>query len=381
MPLEPPIEPAWLTRTPLLLASNRVYRTYTGGALLDKMQGAARPMDTHFPEEWVGSTTVTRLPGRPPEEGLSRVIVGEQTVRLTHLIETYPEAMLGAQHVRQYGRNLAVLCKLLDSAMRLSLQTHPDRGFARRHLGANFGKTESWIILETRPIAGEAPYLLFGFKDGVTEAEFRRLTKQQDTAGQIAALNRLAVQPGEVYLVPAGVPHAIGPGVCMVEVQEPTDFTVNVEYSFGGVPRTEEQCFLGLGFELGMQCFDFRATGLSCVEENRLSPRVLSETPDSRAELLVGPEHTRCFGALRLTIEGTAKTPTGECLIGIVIRGSGQIGSSQAPPLSLKPGTSFFLPAAAEAEMQADPAGPLVIIACFPPGWTPAGRAQGRKEA
>jgi uncharacterized protein YuzE len=62
-----------LTRRPLSLLRNRVYRLWRGGALLDRFQGQPDPADRNVPEEWVGSTTVSRIPGRPPDEGLSRV--------------------------------------------------------------------------------------------------------------------------------------------------------------------------------------------------------------------------------------------------------------------------------------------------------------------
>ena len=373
MPFEDSKLPAWLTRTPLLLASNRVYRSYTGGALLDALQGAPHPADTHFPEEWVGSTTMSRLPGRPPEEGLSQVLIGDgRTVSLKSVIDAYPDAMLGPRHVAQYGPNLAVLCKLLDSAMRLSIQAHPDRAFARRHLRSPFGKTESWIVLGTREIAGEAPYLLFAFREGVTETEFRRMTELQDTSAQIAALNRIAVRPGDVYFVPAGVPHAIGPGVFMVEVQEPTDFTINVEYTVAGVRRTETQCFLGLGADVGMQCFDYGAIGEACVQGNTLDPRVVHESAGSREDLLIGPEHSQYFGASRLVIREAGLIGDGTCAIGIITKGRGRMISSTEPTIPLRPGSTFFLPAAAGPQtIQADPDSPLTLIQCFPPGHPP----------
>ena len=381
MPDDRMAELGWLTRTPLLLAANRVYRSWKGGALLDTLQGSARPTDTHFPEEWIASTTVTRLPNRPPDEGLSRVLAGNGTVPLKELIEAFPEPMLGEAHVRQYGRDLGLLCKLLDSAERLSIQTHPDRNFARRHLRSNFGKTESWIVLETRKIGGEAPYLLYGFRDGMTETEFRRITDHQDTEAQIAALNRVPVSAGDMFLVPAGMPHAIGPGVFMIEVQEPTDFVVNVEYMFGGVRRTEEQCFLGLGFELGMQCFDYHAVGHAVIEQNRLTPRMLGETAEVREDLLIGPERTRCFGATRLQVRGTARTRSGECCAGIVVRGSGALGGSRTDPIRLTPGMSFFLPAAAEGVIiESQASEPLTVILCHPPDWKPAGRSDKGEE-
>jgi mannose-6-phosphate isomerase len=360
-----------LTQQPLLLAPNRVFRSYTGGALLEALQGEAHPKDAHFPEEWVGSTTATRLSGRPRDEGLSRVAAaGERHVLLKTLTETFPDAMLGAAHVAQYGRNLGVLCKLLDAATRLSIQTHPTRAFARQHLRSDFGKTESWIIIGTREIGGEAPYILLGFRDGVTEADFRRITELQDTQAQVGALNRIAVHPGDVYLVPAGVPHAIGAGVFMIEVQEPTDFTVNIEFNYGGVQRTEAQCFLGLGFDLGMRCFDYGTGGLLCVRQNTLIPRTVRQDAQSHEEILIGPEHTTYFGASRLVIRGTAADRYhGECYIGIVIQGCGQILPSASEPLPLRPGSAFFVPAASRHEaIQADPNRPLTLIRCFPPG-------------
>jgi len=148
----------WLTRQPFLLAPNRVYRVWKGGALLDRLQGKPQSEDSHFPEEWVGSTTVSRLPDRDPEEGLSRVALPDgSAVLLKSLVEAFPEAMLGAAHVARYGRQLAVLCKLLDSAVRLPIQCHPNRDFAWRHLRSEFGKT---VIKHNVKIIGHAA---FGF--------------------------------------------------------------------------------------------------------------------------------------------------------------------------------------------------------------------------
>lgn len=358
-----------LTRQPLHLLPNRVYRVWTGGALLDRLQGKPDPEDSHFPEEWVGSTTMTGLPGRPAEEGLSRVRLPDGSTQLLKtLIEAYPVAMLGAEHVARYGAELGVLCKLLDAGMRLSIQAHPNRDFARAHLHSEFGKTESWLVIGTRVINGEPPCILFGFRDGVTEEEFRRITRAQDTQKQVEALNRLPVRPGEVYLVPAGTPHAIGSGVFVVEVQEPTDYVVNAEYTLGAIRRTEAQCYMGLGFDLGMQCFDYQAVGMDFVRQHTLVPRILHEDDRGREEILIGPEDTRCFGAVRLGVRGAVPDrDRGRCYVGIVIEGQGQLlGSDIAMPL--RTGVTFFVPAASRHEgYQAAAEFPLTLIKCFPP--------------
>lgn len=358
-----------LARQPLRLARNRVYRNYRGGALLDGWQGVGQPADTHFPEEWVGSTTVSRLPGRPKDEGLSRALLPDgSTAVLKELIAQEPERMLGAAHVSRHGTELAVLCKILDSAMRLPIQVHPDRAFAKRYCHSDFGKTESWIILATRRVGRETPFILFGFREGVTQEAFRRLAKTQDIPGQVAALNRVEVQPGEVYLVTAGTPHGIGPGVFMIEVQEPTDLVINTEYTVGEIRRTEAQCMMGLDFDLGMQCFDYRAAGTEHVRRCTLAPRVISEHGGGREECLIGPEDTPCFAVGRLAVTGAVPDrDRGRCYVGIVTGGTGWIEGPDAP-IALEAGTTFFVPAASEhAGYRAAPDGPLTVVKCFPP--------------
>ncbi len=369
MPSQPPASLEPLTRRPLPLAQNRVYRRWRGGALLDRFQGVQRPEDGHFPEDWVGSTTVTKLPNRPPEEGLSRVTLpGSGTILLRTLIEQFPEAMLGAAHVARHGRELGVLCKLLDSAMRLPIQSHPDRVFARQHLGSTFGKTESWLVLATRTIGVDTPHILFGFRDGVTEADFRRAAKAQDIPAMVAALNRIEVRPGEVYLVTAGTAHAIGPGVFLIEVQEPTDLVVNAEYSFGEIRRTEAQCFMGLDFDLGMRCFDYRAAGEAFVSRHTLAPRTLAEDPHGTEELLIGPQHTPCFGVSRLSVrEAVPDRDRGRCYVGIVTAGRGRL-RGDGIDLPLQAGGTFFVPALSRhASFEAAEGASLEVIKCFPP--------------
>jgi mannose-6-phosphate isomerase len=284
---------------------------------------------------------------------------------LASLIQAFPDAMLGAAHVSRHGPVLGVLCKLLDSAMRLFIQAHPDRSFARRHLGSAFGKTESWIVVSTRSIAGEEPYILFGFKSGVTEADFRQAARAQDTAALVDALNRVRVGPGDVWLLTGGTPHALGPGVFLVEIQEPTDLVVNVEHRLFG--RTEEQAYMGLGFDAAMRCFNYEAAGQAFLDAHRLTPRSLTDQPDAREEVLIGPDHTPYFGASRLTVTGTTgDRDRGRCYIGIVLSGRGTIEGAAAPA-HIAAGTTFFIPAASEHRAYRATAGPLTIIKCFPP--------------
>ena len=70
----------------------------------------------------------------------------------------------------------------------------------------------------------------------------------------LSAMNEFDVERGQVYFVKAGLPHSIGPGVTLTELQEPTSFSVLAEYENFGV--TEDQATLGLGWEVALSCFD-----------------------------------------------------------------------------------------------------------------------------
>ena len=82
------------------LAPNRVWRTYLGGRTLDRIAGVRNPEDSHFPEDWLLSTTAAHNIGREkfPGEGISRVITSTGEVFLTELAERFPEELFGRAH-------------------------------------------------------------------------------------------------------------------------------------------------------------------------------------------------------------------------------------------------------------------------------------------
>ena len=171
------------------------------------------------PEDWVASVT-TRW--QEASSGLSRLPDGRL---LRDAIAADPEAYLGPEHVAAYGSDPGLLVKLLDSAERLIVHCHPNREFARAHLGCAHGKTEAWLVVEAEPRA----QVYLGFQRPVGLEELGTWVAEQRLEQMLAALHVLPVQTGSVVLVPAGVPHAIGPGILVVELQEPTDFTIALE--------------------------------------------------------------------------------------------------------------------------------------------------------
>lgn len=113
-----------------------------------------------------------------------------------------------------------LLIKLIDAADRLSVQVHPDDSYAAR-VENDRGKTEMWYILEAEPGAS----LLFGLREGFTAEDFAQSVREGDP---LRALNQQPVKPGETYFIPAGMPHAIGRGILLAEIQQNCDLTYRV---------------------------------------------------------------------------------------------------------------------------------------------------------
>ena len=239
-----------LDLAPQCLGPNFVYHVpeYRGGGEIARFRGT-EPAEHNSPEDWVGSAT-TRYQNET--DGLTTLPDGRY---LRDAIEKDPDGYLGPQHVARFGANPGVLIKLIDSARRIVVHLHPDDDFARRHLGCDYGKTEAWVVLAA--VEDGAAWLGFTREVGVEELAQWRAAQAVDE--MLATLNRVPVQEGAAILVPAGVPHAIGPGVLVLELQQPTDFGIALER------RSDRGGDLGLGPEVA----------LAAVDRSRWSPERL----------------------------------------------------------------------------------------------------------
>ncbi len=63
------------------------------------------------------------------------------------------------------------------------------------------------------------------------------------------SLHKVPLTEGEVLLIEGGVPHAIGSGCFLIEIQEPTDYTLRVERTtVRGETLPDTACHQGAGF-------------------------------------------------------------------------------------------------------------------------------------
>lgn len=224
---------------PVELAPNPIDHFYRGGDRIAALRGFAQTSEFQ-PEEWLAAT-VTRDGEAASGIGLAHTLDGRL---LRDLIAADPAVWIGPDHPRAWrAGDTGVLVKLLDARQRLPVHVHPPRDFARSHLECPYGKTEAWIVLAAEP--GAAFHL--GWREAVDPDELEHRREAQDAEWMLARMHHLQARRGMGVLVPAGTVHAIDAGIWVAEVQEPTDFSILLEWSITSATRDESH--LGLGFE------------------------------------------------------------------------------------------------------------------------------------
>ena len=338
-------------KKPLLQTENRVRRTYRGGRLLDVLSGKKNPVDSFCPEDWISSFVEAKNKDYLAGEGISRVLLDGKEVLITQAVT--------AEDFGPNRSDCGVLVKYLHSAERLGIQVHPTPAFSHQHFGTNYGKTECWHILGVDPLQEHTVYI--GFREGITKERGQTLFEAQDIDGMLSCLHRFEVKVGDTILVKAGTPHAIGAGCFLLEIQEPTDYTMRVEKTtVAGEVLTPMQIHYGVGEDAMLDCFVYE--GLSRADAKTrffLRPRVEKHDMGGKIQTLVSYTNTSCF-ALQKIVGKASVAP--ESFVTLIARKAGcvQIGNES---LYVKRGEKYFVPyGCGEIVVQN-----AEIILCYPP--------------
>ncbi len=144
-------------------------------------------------------------------------------------------AFVGRNAAARTGDRFPLLVKLIDPAAWLSVQVHPDDETALRLEGPEaIGKAEAWFILDASPGAE----VLAGVRPGVRGSDVRAaIVAGSGALPPLLARHRLMA--GDALPIPAGTLHAVGPGVFLYEVQQPSDLTYRCDD--WGRPATPER--------------------------------------------------------------------------------------------------------------------------------------------
>ena len=200
-----------------------------------------------------------------------------------------------------------LLVKYLFTSEKLSVQVHPSVDNAQ---DGEAGKEECWLVLDAEPGAK----LAIGFDEAVTPDAI-------EAAARDGSIERLLTwheaRAGDLFYLPAGTVHAIGPGLSLVEVQQTSDTTFRL-FDYG---RPRE---LHLERAIAVACGEpYPAEHRGSVAERGQS---LIDGPYFRLDRIVGApdECARAAypgGLMVLPLEGevrardgNAKASAGECL-------------------------------------------------------------------
>ncbi len=282
------------------IRENRVSRTYLGGCAIDAFYSKEKCKNGYFPEDWTASVTSAYNSTSGAEEGIGYT---EDGVSVRDLV----------------GEDkLPILVKLLNSAERLVIQAHPTVPFAKEFLNSNYGKTECWYFLD----CDEDACVYIGFKEGACREDWEKSFYENDSAKMLSMLHRLPVKKGDFVFVDGGIPHAIGAGCFMVELQEPSDLmVVNERFTPSGREIPEARLHMGLGYEKMFDVYDYTTYFLDdlkakyCPEHKKLSNGVFE---------ILGEKLTDKFAMYELSNGGNLVCKK-KYQIAIVTSGSGEV--------------------------------------------------------
>ncbi|MGE4285806.1 MAG: type I phosphomannose isomerase catalytic subunit [Phycisphaerae bacterium] len=184
--------------------------TIWGGSAIAEKYGKTPPAGMKVGESW----ELSDIPS-----GRSVVACGKYAGKtLGELLREYPEEIMGDKNYS--AESFPLMIKFIDANDVLSVQVHPDAELCKRS-GKGSPKTECWYILDAAP--GACIYK--GLKPGTTCELFAKAIKE-GTCEEY--LEKIEVKVGECHFLPSGVAHAIGAGLLIAEIQQPSDTTYRV---------------------------------------------------------------------------------------------------------------------------------------------------------
>ena len=136
------------------------------------------------------------------------------------------QALFGALYRRNFARGIqpgGARCRTVPGR---ALHQNPGRtgggddDLAKKR-GLMAGKTEMWYMLDSE----KDPEIIVGFNKEINKGRFKSLLEKKNLK---SVLNFENVKRDDVFYVPAGRIHAIGPGTLLAEIQQTSDTTYRV---------------------------------------------------------------------------------------------------------------------------------------------------------
>jgi mannose-6-phosphate isomerase len=241
-----------------------------------------------------------------------------------------PIDWLGAEHLAAFGVDTKLLVKLLDAGQRLPVHAHPDAAFAAERLGAAHGKSEAWFMLTPGDVH-------LGLRESVSPEELLALVEAQDVEGLLGRMHRVHVEANQTVYVPPGLLHAIGEGILLVEVQEPEDLSILLEWRGFRLDGLADG-HLGLGFDVALRAVETRGRS-----EAEVASLIRTDTTGGTS---LAPGSEEFFRLERVEVDGQTSCDAGFAVL-VAIGGELTLLTMDGEALSVPSGTTAVLPHAA----------------------------------
>ena len=264
-------------------------------------------------------------------DGPSYVASGEWTGRtLAEVLEAHPE-LLGNSPSVAGKEGMHVLIKFIDARNDLSVQVHPDDGYAYVEENGQAGKTEMWYVVDAEPGAR----LVFGLNRAVSKEELRQ-SLENGTLEKY--MNWVPVHKNDVFFIPSGTIHAIGRGALITEIQQSSNLTYRL-YDYGRLGKDGKPRELHVDKALAV-------ADLSGSQNPRQPMRVLRYRPGFATESLA---HSRYFEVSRCLLHSSdivLQAMPESFRVLTCLDGEGQLREAGGA-LTFRKGDTLFIPATA----------------------------------
>ncbi|MGW1100929.1 class I mannose-6-phosphate isomerase [Streptomyces sp. NPDC002455] len=215
----------------------------------------------------------------------------------------HPERFLGADVHRRYGTSFPIRFDYLDTVGggSLSLHCHPQEQYMRKHFGWPYTQHETYYVTASEPDS----QVLLGLRQNADVDLMRKEVEASATHGTPLRVDdhvqTFPADPGQLFMIPAGTPHASGAGNLVLEISA-TPYLYSLRFydwlrRASGVPRplSHQHAFANL---------DTTRRGTEVAKDLVQQPRVLREGAGWREEVL-GALPEMFYVVHRFVLDGT----------------------------------------------------------------------------
>ncbi|MDR2344463.1 MAG: hypothetical protein LBE18_00190 [Planctomycetaceae bacterium] len=287
-----------------------IYKNYIwGGSRLRTLFKRQIPDELECVAE---SWDITDLP-----QDISIIANGELCgISLNEIVSLRTVELLGEDSVKRFP----IMLKYLDAKSTLSIQVHPDDNLAEEMQLEYQGKSEAWVVVES----DNDSVVWIGVNGEYSNEQLKRLILD---GGIESVMNRIEVKCGDCFYIPPGTIHALGAGVMVAEIQQPSNTTFRV-FDWNRIDQNGQHRQL------------HKSEAIRALRTNNLliNPVIPQKTDLSICELLIVDIN---FLLYRWTLEQQIEiNSNGRCSIWTVLSGSAKIGQE-----ILNRGDSILIPA------------------------------------